>query len=395
MSAPSAAPAAGAAPLRHRWLELSLLSLARTGMGVQFQSVGALGPLLLGVLAADYAELGSLIGAYSLVGVLVALPAGWLIARVGDRRALLGALALMAAGGLALALAPGFGVAMAGRLVAGGGASVLAIICAKRVLDRFQGREVAPAMGVMLAAWPAGIGLALLLLPLFGEAWRLGLLAAALLPALALPALWWAVPGAPRAAEAAGQGAPRMAPLQRGEWPGLLAVGVAWASYNACFAVALGFGPALLVARGAAPAEAGAVASLIGFAILPLLPLGGALGERFGRPLLVCAACILACIAALLAWVAGAPALLCLAAYGLISAPPAALIMAQLGRVLPPSSRPFGVGVYYTLFYAGMALMPPLAGWLRDATGAPEAPILAAAGFMAVALLALVPLGRR
>nr|WP_256476127.1 MFS transporter [Siccirubricoccus soli] len=360
-------------------------------MGLQFQSVGALGPFLLGVLAADYAELGSLIGAYSLVGVLVALPAGWLIARIGDRRALLAALALMAAGGLALALAPGFALAMVGRLVAGGGASVLAIICAKRVLDRFQGKEVAPAMGVMLSAWPVGIGLALLVLPLFGGEWRLGLLAAALLPVLAFPALWWAVPASPPAAP---PGAPRMARLQHGEWPRLLAVSLAWASYNACFAVALGFAPALLVARGAAPAEAGAIASLIGFAILPLLPIGGALGERFGRPLLVCALCILACIAALLAWVAGAPAVACLAAYGLISAPPAALIMAQLGRVLSPASRPFGVGVYYTLFYAGMALLPPLAGWLRDTTGKPEAPILAAVVFLGVSLLALAPLGR-
>jgi len=371
---------------RNRWLELLLIGVARIAMGVQFQAVGALGPLLVGTLVADWTALGTLIGAYSLAGVAVALPAGWLLARFGDRRILLAGLGLMALGGLVLALAPDFGLALVGRLVAGGGSALLTIACAKRVLDRFAGPALAPAMGVMLSAWPIGIAAALLLMPLAGDAWRTGLLGSAALCALALPLLAWAVPAGPRGA------VQPMARLRRGEWAGLLAVGALWSSYNAAYAVLLGFAPAFLVARGASAAEAGAVASLVGWAILPLLPLGGALAERLGRPLLVCALCIAGMALALLALVAGAAAAPLLILVGLLAGPPASLIMAFLGRVLSPASRPFGVGIHYMMFYGGLAVLPPLAGLLRDLTGAPAAPVLAAAGFLGLALLALAAL---
>ncbi|MBK1662053.1 MFS transporter, partial [Paracraurococcus ruber] len=372
---------------RNRWLELLLIGVARIGMGVQFQAIGALGPLLVGGLVADWTRLGTLIGAYSLAGVATALPAGWLLARFGDRAILLAGLWLMVLGGAVLAAAPSYPLALLGRVVAGGGSSLLTIACAKRVLDRFAGPSLAPAMGVMLSAWPIGIAAALLLLPLAGEDWRLGLIGSAALCALALPLLAWAVPAGPR-----GPVDP-MARLQPGEWAPLLAVGALWASYNAAYAVLLGFAPAFLVAQGAGPGMAGAVASLVGWAILPLLPLGGAIAERLGRPMLICALCLAGMGAALLALVGGAPAAPALVAFGLLAGPPASLIMALLGRVLSARSRAFGVGIHYMLFYGGLAVLPPVAGALRDATGDPAAPILAAAGFLALALLCLAGLG--
>jgi fucose permease len=81
--------------------------------------------------------------------------------------------------------------------------------------------------------------------------------------------------------------------------------------------------------------------------------------------------------------------------FGLLSGPPASLTMAQLGRVLSPESRAFGVGVHYMMFYGGLAALPPLAGWLRDLTGAAAAPVLVAAGFLVVALVALGVLAAR
>lgn len=373
----------------NRWAELLLLGVARTTMGLQFQAVGALGPLLVGALAADYAALGTLIGAYSLAGVAVALPAGWLLARFGDRGILLAGLGLMTLGGALLALAPGFGLAVAGRAVAGCGSALLTVACAKRVLDRFQGTALAPAMGIMLSAWPIGIALGLLVLPGFGADWRLAFAASALACALAWPLLWWGLPAGE------GGGVARVAPrgrLRRGEWLPLLAVAGLWASYNAGYAVVLGFGPAFLVAGGASPAAAGALASLVGWAILPLLPLGGALAERLGRPMLTCGLCIGGMALALLALVAGGPAAPLLVAFGFLAAPPASLIMAFLGRVLSAESRALGIGVHYMMFYAGLALLPPFAGWLRDVSGQPAAPIRAAAGFLGVALLVLAGL---
>ena len=354
-------------------------------MGAQFQVVGALGPLLIGALVADWTELGTLIGAYSLAGVFVALPAGWVMARLGDRRVLLAGVGLMAAGGVVLALAPGFAMALAGRLVSGVGAALLSIACAKMVLDRFSGVTLAPALGMMLMAWPCGIGIALVVLPLLGTDWRSGLwLSAGVCAASFLP-LWFALP------RGAGAGAApaRRGGLLRGEWAPLLSAGTIWGFYNAAFVVALGFGPAFLVARGWAPEEAGIAASLVGFGILPLLPMGGALAERAGRPVATTVLCMAGMAVCLLGVVAGFSPWVWLLLFGLLAGPPASLVMAMVGRALSPPSRAFGMGVHYTLFYGSLAVLPPLAGLARDVTGAPAAPLLAGVGFLVVALAAV------
>lgn len=378
-------------PPINRWAELALLGIGRVSMGVQFQAVGALGPFLLGSLVPDYTALGSLIGAYSLAGVVLALPAGWLLARFGDRQILLFGLGLMTLGGALLAVAPtlgGFWLAVLGRLVAGGGSALLTVACTKRVLDRFPGRSLAPAMGLLLSTWPIGVALSLLLLPAFGADWQLGLVTSAALCAIGLPALWWGLP----VAEGIEQGQLPSRP-RSGEWLPLLAVGGLWSTYNAGYVVLLGFAPAFLVAQGETAQLAGAVSSLVGWAVLPLLPLGGALAERLGRPMTTCGLCILGMAAALLALLAGAPPVAALVAFGLLAGPPASLIMALLGRVLAPESRAFGVGVHYMMFYAGLALLPPFAGWVRDVTGAPAAPIMAAVGFLGLALGCLAAIG--
>ncbi|BDG70332.1 hypothetical protein Rmf_02610 [Roseomonas fluvialis] len=371
----------------NRWAELAILAASRAAMGAQFQVVGALGPLLIGTLAADWTELGTLIGAYSLAGILVALPAGWVMARLGDRGVLLAGVALMALGGMVLALAGGFGVAMAGRLVSGMGGALLAIACAKMVLDRFSGAALAPALGLMLMAWPCGIGIALVVLPLLGTDWRAGLwLSAAICAASFLP-LWFALPRG----QGAGAAPARAGGLLRGEWAPLLSAASIWAFYNAAFVVALGFAPAFLVARGWGADQAGAATSLVGFAILPLLPMGGAVAERLGRPVATVVACMLGMAACLAAVVAGLNAWLFLGLFGLLAGPPASLVMAMVGRALSPPSRAFGMGVHYTIFYGALALLPPLAGLARDITGVPAAPLLAGVVFLAVAL-AILPL---
>lgn len=117
--------------------------------------------------------------------------------------------------------------------------------------------------------------------------------------------------------------------------------------------------------------------------------MGGAIAERLGRPLLVTVLCILGMVAALVATSAGAPPWLTLPAFGLLAAPPSSLIMAFAGRALSSESRAFGMGVHYTLFYLGLALLPPFAGFVRDLTGAPAAPLLTAAVFLAMCLTAL------
>ena len=372
-----------------RWGALLVMATGRVAMGVQFQSIGALGPFLVGTIAADYATLGTLIGAYLLPGMFVAIPMGWMMARIGDKRMMVAGLALMSVGAALLALADGFAGALVARLVAGTGAALLSLAGAKMVLDRFLGGALAPAMGVMLSAWPCGLALALVLLPLVATdgQWRWGIAASALLSVAAMLLLAARLPRDPP--RVAGSVMPKLG-LRPGEWAPLLAVGTLWASYNAAYAVALGFAPALLVAQGMDAASAGTIASLIGWMILPLLPLGGWLAERTGRPMLITVLCMAGMGAALAAASRGMAPAVSLGLFGVLAAPPASLIMAMAGRALSPASRGFGMGIFYTQFYAGMALLPALAGWTRDLTGDPGAPLLAGVFFLLVSFGALL-----
>ncbi len=95
--------------MNRRWLILGVLFVARTAMGFQYQTVGSIAPSLAGELRIGFAEIGTLIGLYHIAGVLLSLPGGLIIQRVGDKRLCAAGLAAMAFGGLIVALSHGYG----------------------------------------------------------------------------------------------------------------------------------------------------------------------------------------------------------------------------------------------------------------------------------------------
>lgn len=388
-----------------RWAVLALVIGARVATTVQVQSVGALGPTLLADadLALDYAGLGILIGAYMLPGVFVALPTGWLTSRLGERRIVLAGLVLSTAAGFAFAVAPGFGTAFVARLVAGAGTALLNVVLSAMVMARFTGPALAPAMGGFLAAYPFGIGLVMVTLPALAAAssWRTAMMAVAAGCAVVLAAVPFVMavqparPAPTAYAPGAADGATSPSRLLAArEWGPVLASGIAWALFNAGYAVLLGFTPALLTGRGASPETAGALASLAGWACIPLAPLGGAFAEWTGRPLLTITICLSAIAAATLALAAGAgPQSGELLVAGMLTSLVATVIMTLPARALSPEHRATGMGVYYTIFYAGMAALPPVAGWAADGAGGPPVALGVAAAFFASTIVGVVICG--
>lgn len=384
-----------------RWVVLALILGIRVALTIQMQCVGALGPVLLAdpSLGLGYAGLGALIGAFMLPGIFVALPSGWLMTRFGERYMVLTGLVLLTAGGLALAAAPGFGAALAARLLSGAGAALLNVVLSTMVMARFTGPVLAPTMGVFLAANPFGIGITLVTLPILAvvaESWRVAALAAAVACAFALAITPFvlsterdsAAPGTERHPVGT---EPRSGLLRPGEWGAVLASGIAWAALNVGYVTLIGFSPALLAGRGASPEAAGALASLAGWACIPLAPLGGALAERTGRPLLATAACLGATAMAALALAVGlGPQSGALVAAGLMVSIAATVIMTMPARALAAESRSFGMGVYWTIFYVGMAGLPPAAGRVADTAGGAAAALWMAAAFFTAAILAVV-----
>ena len=78
-----------------------------------------------------------------------------------------------------------------------------------------------------------------------------------------------------------------------------------------------------------------------------------------------------------------------MAALGLIFGPPAGLIMALSGQSAAPERRALAMGVYFTVYYVGMGVVPGIAGFARDLTGSAVAPIWLAAAMMLLTVVAL------
>jgi MFS family permease len=180
-------------------------------------------------------------------------------------------------------------------------------------------------------------------------------------------------------------------------WPALLAAALGWSSFNIGLVLVLNFAPALLVARGLAAPEAGQLASLAGWALVVLTPLGGYLAGRHGRgsgQIMFGATLAVPLAEALAGLPPGAWAAAAYLAFGLATGLMAAPLISLPAQVLPPPARAFGMGAFYSLYYLAMAVVPPFAGWARDASGDPAAPLHLAALLLVVAGLA-VPLFHR
>jgi MFS family permease len=369
----------------NRWVVLALVFLTRTSMGFQFQAVAAVAPPMIADLGLSYAQFGWLFGLYLLPGAIVALPGGALGQRFGDRRMVVAGLALMVVGGVLTGSAGTFGMAVVGRVVSGIGAVVMNILLAKIVADWFAGKELSTAMAIMLTSWPVGLGLAASTLGAVaaGSSWRTAVTTTAAFAAVGL-VLMLLCRDTPRAPAGPARAALRGRDLWRS-----ISAGFAWGCFNASIVVIVAFGPGLLTARGASLGDAGRVVSLAIWLTMVSVPLGGLVTDRLGRPTLLIVTGSLAAAATMLLIPVLAHALLAFCLVGLaIGAPPGGL-MALLPRALAPERLATGLGVFYTVFYAMMALTQPAAGLVRDVVGDPAAPIVFAAAVMAATVIGL------
>jgi len=387
-----------------RWAILAALSLIRFSFGYQFQSMAALAPAVARDLAIDQAAAGGLIGLYWAPGVLVALPGGWLGRRFGDKPMVLAGGVLTVLGGLLCGFGESYGALAAGRLVAGLGGIVMNIMAVKMATDWFAGREIGFAFGCLFGSFPLGIALGLAIqAPLAGAiGWPAVMLTTAALAAavVAAIALVYRPPQAvAHAAPAQGAGA-----LSGAEIALLSIAGIGLALYNGSFLVYVTYAPVLLVTSGFGVAEAGLALAAASALSTVFLPLGGHLADRSRRPravLFAGTAGFAACVA-LLPAVAASQSLAAVTALAiLISAlgsMPVAPMVSLPSEALRPDRRAIGLGLFYTWFYIGAALCPPLGGWLYDLAGTPAAPVYLNAlfGLATIALyLLFVALARR
>jgi MFS family permease len=178
--------------------------------------------------------------------------------------------------------------------------------------------------------------------------------------------------------------------LTRHELWGVVLSGFIWCLYNVALILPLSFGPEFLVTKGLTLSSAGAIVSLTSWLIIPALPLGAWIAERIDRPISTMVVTFIA-IAILIGMIPITSSYIVIfAMLGIVFAPAGGLIMALPGQVLKKENRAIGMGIFYTVYYVGMGVFPPIAGYARDVTGNPAAPLLLAGVAILFAVLALL-----
>ena len=374
--------------MQAHWQALTVLTVARTSMGFQFQSIASVSPDLVAQLGLTYADLGTLIGLYLLPGLALALPGAALGRRFGDKHVVSFGLMLMGAGGLLTAWASDIASLAAGRVLSGVGGVLLNVLMAKMVTDWFAGRrEIMLAMAVFVNSFPIGVGLATLSLgSLAGLAgWGASFVATAALALAALLLLTLAYAKHPND----GRGVAAGSKISAQEVVLVCVAGAIWGIFNGAFAVMFGFAPTFLAREGLGTTAAGLLIGTATWMVAVSVQAGGFLAQAWGRPSLLMsigalgwAACLVAL--ALEAGLSGAA----LIGAGLLMGLPVGVIMSLPSLALRPDSRALGMGLFYTWLYIGHGLMPPAAGWLQDLTGSAAAPLL----FTAMLVAGMLPL---
>ena len=375
--------------MSQRWAMLLVIFFTRTSLGFQFQSIAALTPFLVAAFDLSWAQVGLLMGLFMLPGVVFALPGGLLGQRFGSLRIVIAGLGLMIVGGMVGSYAGGFGSAVLGRTLAGIGGVLVNIMLARMVAEWFRGRELQTALGLMLAAWPFGMALALMILgPLaLLASWRVAEYATVVAAGLALGvmALIYQEPPAAGGGEAA---RPRLNVPAR-VWALAVSAGIGWALLNASIIVVASFAPSFLMARGASVGEAGLITGAALWISIASVPLGGLVADRVNRPrLLIITSCLVVAVSMICIARAPMPAVW-LVVTGILLGLPPSIMMALLPRAVRAEHLATALGVFYVLFYLGMAVSQTLAGLLRDLTGDPAMPLLFAAALMVLTVPAV------
>ena len=361
----------------NRWLILAVLFFARLTMAFQFQSVAALSPLLVVDFGVGLADVGFLIGLYFAPGVFFALPGGVIAARFGDKRIVSFGLILMLLGGAITAVTQDWNTLVIGRFVLGAGGVILNVVMTKMVVDWFTGHEMSTAMAIFINSWPIGIALALLVLPALATAGGIALawwaLWAVVAAGFVLFALIYQPPEGIKATSAT---------LERAAFPvaALVLAGLVWALYNTALAMVFGFGPSVLIQQGWTLAKAGSVTSLFMVIFSIALPIGGVIADRTGRKdaIIYLSLISFAVLMPVMLYLP-ATALMIFCIVGALFALGAGPVMTLPSDVLSPESRSFGMGVFFTIYYATMMVGPRVAGGLAEAADDAGMAILAGA----------------
>ncbi len=370
-----------------RWVMLGLLFVVRLAMGYQFQSVASVSSALVHEFGFSYVQIGTLIGLFLLPGIVVSIPSGLMTRAFADKNLLMLGAAAMVVAGVIMGLAGTSAGLYTGRVIGGIGGAVFSVILTKMVTEWFFEKEIVTAMGVFLTAWPIGIVLGLHTQAPLGEmyGWNWVMHGTAGLALICLVLTWLFYREAPVRDD--DDKTPLRFGLPLRQFVHMGAVGTTWTLFNAGLILLVSFSPDALVEHGYDEASSRTAASLFLWVSLLSLPLGGRLVEMLGHITLSIVVCHGIAALAFLAIAYGLAPELSFVIAGIFLGIPGGAIMALTAEAVSPENRGPGLGIFFTWYFVGMTLAPPLAGWTRDVSGSAASPIILSAGMVAAGVL--------
>jgi MFS family permease len=166
---------------------------------------------------------------------------------------------------------------------------------------------------------------------------------------------------------------------------------VVWALFNVGCIIVLSFTPSLLSTQGISTREAGIATSLASWTLISTMVLGGLIVDRIGHATALIAISLAVLGLSMIAVPSASSFTLIglIAFVGAIAGLPCAAMLALPTEVLRSQNRAPGMGMFYTWYYVGMALLTPAAGLARDLSGSPGAPLVFA-GSLEIAAIAVL-----
>jgi MFS family permease len=325
---------------------------------------------LINTLGMSHTQAGALMGLFTLPGIFLALPGGYLSDLMGTRRVGLMGLALMTTGTFVMIpLDPTF--LYLGRILAGVGAAILVVVAPQIISQRFLGRELGLAMGFFNTAVPLGTILAFNVMGAMGESFGIWVVITSTggLSFIGLTAFYLIFADE----ESSGPGGPSgsLSFSIRGLGKKIWIVALVWALFNISLLSFFTFGIDFFTSCGYDPKIAGFISSIPMIVSIILAPLAGLALDRFGwRIMPLFMGGILCGVSILLIFHDPLRALIwaIMLGVGVSIIPP--VIFTLAGEVVPKDRIGLGFGLLSTIFNIGVFFGIPMIGSLRDIAGA-------------------------
>ena len=352
-------------PPTNRWLLLFSAVVSFFAVATTFFAVPPLVPELTAQFGLSNFQIGLLVGSIAIPAIFLSIPLGSAIDRWPPRAAGNVGLVIMLIGASLFAAAPSYAFLLTGRLLFGFGGLVMNLLLARLLTEAFSGRQLALAMGIFMAVYPAGM-ISLfsshsLMLDAFG--WRGELSALAALTLVAIPLHNFAVPrlgGSQHLPENS------TAHGERAIGRPLIMLSVAWMLFFAAFASIPTFAP-----QWVGGGQQGLMTvTLIMWMAMILSPVLGAVIDRIGRPAVwVFGGLVLLAITLFLMAIGAVNATVAMILVGLCAAAVPTATYALPARIVPAARVGFAFGFITAFSNLGTVVGPPVAGAILDASG--------------------------